>query len=257
MSTSHNLWAWPIRFAAPTYVLRVTANSVTENLTFPASGSLDAEADYWMLDDGDTTDSLPKLLELCLESHSEITTVTGALLISDVPTKLTITSDLSISILWTHGSTTLDKSIFGFTTDETGTLITSNIAPQGLWRPRLGAYIDSRPRQPYLGGVTRALSGATRVVQSAVAKKTRDYSYRYLNKTYALDEFALAAEPTNTFEQLQANGVMLGRKLRFCANETDRTTYTEQRSRSLVDTLQIMDAPNLVWWECALETVAV
>ena len=257
MTAAWNLWASPIRFAATSYVLRVTANATTENLTFPASGSLDTESDYWMLDDGDTSDSLPKLLELCLESHSQIATATVEVdtTTSTISTRLNIVTDVSAQILWTHGSTTLDKDIFGFNAGTSGTDVDSNYMPQGLWRPRLGAFIDSRDRQPNAGGLTRALSGATRVVQNAVSPKERDIAYRYLHKSRALDEYVDALEPYNTFEKLRANAIVLGRPLRFCENEEIRTSPVEYRTRSIEDTLAIMSPPNLVWWECSLSLV--
>lgn len=250
MTTTHHMWAWPIRFASTSYVVRATIGGLSENLTFPASGSLDPETDYWMVDDATAT-SLIEMLEDTLNTHS-LAAGLGGVVVSLTNWLVTATvGGGGSSILWTHGSTTLDGEIWGFNANAT----TGQLLPQGLWRPRLGAYQDSRIRQPYLGGLTRALSGAIRVVQSSVAKRTRDISYRYLNKTRALDEYADATEPTNTFEQLQSNAIMLGRKLRFIANEEDSSTYVDYRTRSLIDTLRVMDAPNLVWWECSLEVV--
>jgi hypothetical protein len=260
MTAAHNMWFTPIRFSATSYVLRVTANGTTSNLTFPATGSLDREADFWMVDDGSAT-SLLTLLELCLEDHSEIgTAATVALNLSGGgsldTTLVSITSDVTTQILWTHGSTTLDKAIFGFTGDSaSSTSLAGTVGPKGFWRPRRGVYVDSRDRLQYVGGTTRSLSGVQRTVANAVSRKSRSIAYRYLHKRYCLDEYAISSEPYNTFEQFQRNSIFVGRSAKFCESEDTRTAPVEYRHTSQRNTLEIMSEPNLIWWQADLDLV--
>lgn len=259
MTAAHNMWFWPIRFAATSYVLRVTANGVTSDLTFPATGSLDTETDYWMVDDGSAT-SLLTLLDLCLESHAQISTATVALNLTGGgsldTTLVSITSDVTTQILWAHANTTLAKEIFGFTGNSgSGTSIAGTVGPQGFWRPRRGCYVDSRDRLAYVGGTTRALSGVTRTVANAVSRRSRTLSYRYLHKMYCLDEYVNSNEPYNTFEQFQTRSIFVGRSAKFCESEDTRTSPVEYRHASQEDTLEIMSEPNLVWWQADLDLV--
>lgn len=244
---NNSIIRYPIRFAGESWVLRVTADSVTENLTF----STVLGTDYYMAEDGSGV-ALLTMLHDCLETHSELS---GDIVVElDEDFKVKITGVGTIDILWTHGSTTLDKAIFGFTGD-TSISTDSETAPRmprGIWRPGRFASKDTRPRQPLVSSVATAISGVTRTAVLAVPKKPRDFSFEWLPKDVALDEYAETSAPYNTFERAWLDGIGYGRVFRLYENEGS-STYSNLKIATPDDPLVQRDRVN--FWDANIKAV--
>lgn len=251
-----SLVLWPLRFTASSYVLRVTCNAVTEDLTF----SVTAGRDYWMSGDAaaDTAagngDALDRL-RACLETHSELSGVT--LQIED-DMRVFAKAAQSYQILWGHANTTLDPLVFGWTaTDTAGSAnqYSPNV-PRGLWRPGVMAARDTRSRARYVGGTAVALSGAQRTSRIAESAAERDLELRLIPRQRALQEYATSSEPYNTWEYAWQEAVSLGRRLRFYDRATQRgvNDYTLYRERDATqDRLQPDSGDRLTWWSLQLQ----
>lgn len=239
-----------IRFTSTSYVLRVT-RAGAENLTFPATGSLDTTHDYYMTGDGGAYDLLA-LLELCIESHTEVSNVTLAL---DSDDKVTVSSAESITINWSHGSTTLDATVFGWlnTVDSsTGTSFTSTNTVQGVWNPGRMPAIESRDSRVTVGGIGRTLSGKARASSFLGAdslKKERDFRFRNLLQTTVLQEYQAADHQYNTLEYAWHYSMALGYKWRYYADETQHATmvYNVYQVRSLEDPYRRAENYRIHW----------
>lgn len=249
MSVPNALIATPIRFAATSYVVRVTINGVAENLTFPASGSLTVGRDYWMIADaqadaspGSTNNgegSVLEMLRATIASHSATGAVTVALT-SDFLVLLDLTSDpVFSSINWDHVSTTLDEAIFGFPNAEVpalgvGSCLGTNI-PHGLCRLHIPISIDGRPRQPIVRGFARSLTGKSRVSDFVLPYKERELNLDLILQKYALTEYADATNPTGTLEYAWVNSLSLGRYFRLYEDETTTATSTSYSLNTVAD----------------------
>lgn len=254
---------YPVRFSVSTRYLRVTCNGVTETLTFP---TLTIARDYWIANDGQGDDadgegSLLTLLETCLNTHSEATSfVVGY----SADWRITVShAAANFSILWSHGSTTLDPTIFGFVASDTasGTSVTSPDMPTGLWRPGRFISKDSCDRQTVVGAVSRSISGLVRTARLALPAKERELMFEFVDKSRALDRFASATGPSNTFETLWRDGLSLGRRFRLYEDENDVDTlfistppYTYYKTRDLEDPLK-QRTSNLALWDVSLRLV--
>lgn len=244
--TTNALIAWGIRFAATSYVLRFTYNSITEDLTFPATGSLDPTQDYFMAGDGQA-DDLMQMLEDCLNSHSSGPSMnvpfTGAWKVR--PANL-----ITMQILWDHANTTLDKAIWGFEGDTaSGVAASSENVPQGLWRPQKAIAFDGRDRQPIVGGQAQSVSGKLYTVRIATPKKEREIDFRNVLQGRALDEYAASDDPTGAFEYAWTNSISLGRTFRVYPDEDTRTSssYTSYRIADLSDPMEVSPQWGVRW----------
>lgn len=262
MAVANGLLLYPIRFSATSYVVRVTTNATTENLTFPSSGSLTTTRNYWMSGD-DQADGdggvggigdLVAMLEATLNTNSAGRTYTVTLSATNIIT-VAVNSG-TFQILWSHASTTLDETIFGFASGVDTSAATSTTAPnqtQGVWAPERPIAIDSRDRQPVVGGVMPAISGLSRTARMATPKAERDVSFTLLPQSKALREYEDADEPTGSFEEAWLSGISLGRPVRLYTDASSRTStsYALYRTRDLDDPLKRSEQ-YLVRWQVDL-----
>lgn len=236
MPLTNPAFMYPVRFAASTYVLRVTADGTTEDRTFPASGSLDSETDYWMIGDGSATDLL-SLFDLCLESHTQIDTATTTFT-SDgyLQTVFTITAPPvtnTVQIHWSHANTTLNEAIFGYANADTSAALTltGTLVPHGIVFPEQPPSEDSRERQGVVGGTSVSVSGLARTSRFTLPKETRDLFFDLLPQEKTRIEYAAADELTANFEYMWLNALSLGRRVRYAENSASLGTYSVYRQR--------------------------
>jgi hypothetical protein len=262
---------WPVRFTATSYVLRVTADGSTEDLPFPAAGSLTLLRNYWNAGDGQEDadggvggyGDLFEMLEECLEGHSKYGT-TWSVARGAYGTDswaMTIFAEGAFSLLWNHENTTLDAEVFGFlnTADATststtgGAYIASVDHPKGLWRPGRPAWTDEGEYTPVIGGITRGISGVSRVSRVGLGKAERDLSWKYIVDARARIESATATGPYDSFEYMWLYAASLGYPIRWYPDETAMTAtdYTLYSVRDLTWRLASMSDP-VYWWEVML-----
>ena len=253
----------PIRFAATSYVVRVTENGSTQDLTF---GGLTIGRNYWMSGDGQAdadggvggVGDLLTMFATMLTSHSGSSQTFTAALSSFRASWTANTS--TFQILWSHANTTMEDALFGFTNSDSSSAstVTSPNQPRGIWRPKKPIQDDSRERQPLVGGVGQAISGVQRVSLLALPKKERDLNFKFINQTQALQEYELAAEPYGSFEEAWVNSIANGYAFRYYPDETDLATnaYQLYYTRSLVDPLK-RNNEFRIWWDVALKARAV
>lgn len=253
---------YPIRFATTGPLLRVEVGGVAETLAF---GPVVVGRDYWVSGDGqeDTSDGEGDLLEMlkeCLDSHSAVSTFTVAVVNGFV----TVTSSAAnFNILWGDGLTTLDATIFGFTQASFPFAVASATAPhypKGRWLPGRFLSKDTRNRTPVVGSVSRSITGLVRTARLADPAATRDLMFELLPKSKALDEFAAAEGPYNTFETAWRDGISHGRRIRLYENEASvasgPSAYAYYRTASLEDPLR-QRTSNLNYWDASLKLVEV
>ena len=263
MSVPNVAILWPIKFEATSYVLRVTVGGVTSNLNFPASGSLTVGREYWIsgdehtdsLDDDSATGAgdLLKMLQTTLDSHADASTFTVSIDTNGFVS--VVSSSASFSILWTHASSTLDESIFGFESLDTtsATSCTSTRKPQGRWYPGRAITDDGRNRQPIVGGISRSLSNRTRVSRIALPSQERDLSIRQFAKEVALTEYVSETDPTGSFEYAWINALSLGYPFRLYEDDSAiaLASYNLYRMRDLSDPLGRHERFR-IWWDISL-----
>jgi len=229
---------WPVRFAATTYVLRVTCNGVAEDLNFPASGALTVGRNYYLSGDG-AGDSdggeggvgdVLKILELCLESHSEAPTVTVAF---DSSMRIVVTSSKATTIHFSHVNTTLSYFIFGAENGNEATssgTVTFDRRAYGHWRPRQPWNEDSRERTEISTGVSTSLSGKVYRSRLTDMNKPRMLSWSVLNQARVLMEYGDDSggssvthdmSQTDTFEYMWRAALSYGWPIRIYEDDTD------------------------------------
>lgn len=249
MTLTNPGFLYPVRFAATSYVLRVTANAVTTDLTFPASGSLDSETDYGMWADGSATD-LIEMLDLCLEAHAQITTATTTFNASDYLSTVLVLSGGTATIHWGHANTTLDESIFGYANSDssTGTTIAGTLVPRGVVFPEQPPSEDSRERQGVVGGTSISVSGLPRTSRFTLPKETRDLFFDLVPQEKTRIEYAASDELNANFEYMWLNALSLGRRIRYAEDRTTLTTYSLYRWRPpLTDPMSRSERYKLRW----------
>lgn len=252
--------AWPVSFAAASYVLRVSIDGSAQDLTF----SVTPGRFYWSVGDGQAdadgglggVGDLLRVLETCIETHSAGPTVVCTL---DDTTNWRLRVALTgggstIQLLWSHANTTLDDAVFGFNGDTSAaSAVVSSSMPQGLWRPRQPVWNDGRPQRPMVGGVARTLTGASRVSDFGTMDLERNLYWGRLAQSLALDEYAESGALTGTFEYAWLNAIGLGRPFRFYEDEMTHATassYTLWRITSKVRPFQRLsdDPPESLYW---------
>lgn len=255
---------WPIRFAATSYVVRVTVGATTENLTFPASGSLTVGRNYWVSGDAqaDSDGGVGGVGDLCammlttLNSHSGVSFSEFSIYTGTNTIKITVSSG-TFQILWAHGSTTLSPLIFGFTAasspDPAAASVVSSNVSQGIWYPGRLPTVDSRDRQPVVGGVAVALSGAQRASRLATPYKTRELSWSVLTQNKSLREYEDATDPYGSAEEMYLSALSLGYPVRYYEDATSRTStsYTLYVARDMDEIIE-RDEQYKVRWKADL-----
>lgn len=250
MPLTSALLAWPIRFSATSYLLRVTAAGNTSDRPFPAAGSLSTTTDYYMTGDGGA-DDLVTMLAATVESHADVGTCVGTI---TAGFRVNLNPDVAITLHWSHANTTLNELIFGWTNSDTASADpqTSPNMPQGMWRPERPPSLDSRDRQPIIGGVAQSVSGDIRVSSFGTPYKERDLAFMFLPQEKILTEYAISTEPYNTFEYAWVNSIAPGRVVRYYSDETaissGSSAYTTYRIRDLSDPM-IRNQNYIVFWD--------
>jgi hypothetical protein len=248
--------AHPIVFDAASYVLRVTCNLVTANVTF----SVTPGRYYWTVGDGQADTSvgggvgdLLLRLQAAINAHPEAPACTVTLT-SDFRVRVSVPAG-TIRLLWGNVATTLDGTIFGFDADTAlDAAVTGGQLPRGLWRAgKPVSEPDTRDRSVYNGGISETLSGRYRVSDFGAAPRERRLAFRLLNRVVSLDEYATASAPYGTWEQAWAS-MRRGRPFRLYADETQREPkdYALYRTRTLSDPL-VRDEQFPVRWAADLE----
>lgn len=238
---------WGVRFSSTTYNLRVTCNSITETLPFPASGSLSVTKDYFPSGDDDGSTDLLQMLEACIEAHTQAPAVDIALTEDFF---IQITSSVAIELVWQDAATTLDGAPFGWTADSgSATTLTGDYIPHGIWRPQRPIARDSRLRQPIVGGVSKSVSGKTRVSRIAEPEKTRELSWIFLPKDRVLSEYATAVTgvTSTSFEYAWINSISKGYAFRYYADEASLTSPVNYRIADLADPIARSEQFQIYW----------
>ena len=257
MSVPNVLILTPIRFDVASLALVVTANSVQQTLTM----SVTPGRDYWVSGDNQADGAgavngvgdLLQMFEDMLETHAQISAATVSM-DSDYSLTIQVTATGTTDLEWSHASTTLDPEPFGFTdtdADDAGAgTISSPSACQGVWNPEQPVSVDSRNRQPIVGGVALSLSGYPRVSRIATPLPERELVFELVNQRKVLDEFVDSDEPYGSFEWNWTNALALGRNFRLYENESDLSTaanYGVYRVSSLDQPLERGQQYNVLW----------
>ena len=250
MTLTNSLLAFGVRFAAPTYAIKVTADGSASTLTFPASGMLGG--DYFFSGDG-FADDLLTLFKSTLETHTGIDTATVGF---DSDFRLTVSATKPspggaavLSIQWDDAATTLDKEIFGFaaSTSLAATSLVGANQVSGLWRARRPLADDTRDRVPIVGGIARSVSGLTYTSRIATGHPERSIGWRLVPKEYVLTEYA--TYPRASFEYNWLYSASYGYGLRLYEDEATRTgsSYTLYRVAGLGDPITRSDQFSTRW----------
>lgn len=262
MPLLHPLLAWPVRFAATTFDLRVTVLA-TETLTTPV---LTIDRNYWTIGDAQAdadggiggVGDLLAILKTTLQTHSNIVSCDVTLTAGfRVRVQITNPPAQTLNILWDDGATNLDKAVFGFSTDSgIGDPVTGDRMPMGIWRPQRPIGRDSRERAPHIGGQVSTLSGDYRTTHIAEGKKTRDLPFIHLPQARILEEYADTTEPFGAFESAWNDALVLGRRFRVYADELNLATnaYTIYKTRGTSNPMQ-RSGVYPVFWDVDLRAV--
>lgn len=220
------------------YVLRVTANGVTENLTTP---TMSAGRLYWMAGDAQAdadggvggVGDLIAILQATLETHSELTAINSSVNLDASTNVITISvTGLAWTILWSHASTTLSALPWGWTqVDVSGSDVGGGlyraIAPNqsyGAFLPGRALSFDSREKSAFKVRAAKSISDLQRTSRVAVGKPTRDLRFDLLAQAYALREYSPATRPTGTAEDVYLFAASVGRPVRYYPAASSRTS---------------------------------
>ena len=231
------MFRYGIRFAEPSYILPVTFNAVLDNVTFPATGSLDPNTDYFFLGNGAAND-LCFLLAEAITSHDggEIASTDVVVDAAGRELEITVTPVGAVDGLQLHWSTaSLDATVFGWLADtdsdlEDLTLVSPNL-PMGLVYLERPVTDDSRPRQPVVGGLVQSLDGNVEATTLDLPLRHRMLSVEKLHRSLALEEYAPATEPYNTLESLHVRAAARGHTVHYVPDDTAPLTYDVLRLR--------------------------
>ena len=246
------LLMWGLRFTAQPVLRLDMSGSGAEDVTLATS----TDTDYFMSGDGQSDDLLA-ILDTAIETHSVGGLATSSISSWKIQTAIAGLGT-SIQFVWSSGNTTLDPLIFGWTSSDSSTAatLTSPNEPMGWWRPgRLLSHPDERDRQIVVGGVSRSMSGVTRVSNFGTSTKERELTVRRFLRAYAKETHAAATAPYNTFESAWHRSMALGYTFRLYEDETDLSTsaYTSYRIRSLSDPLSLDPNTRIRWAVQGLE----
>lgn len=258
---------YPVRFTATSYVLRVTQNSVTEDLPFPASGSLTIDRNYWFSGEDDLDidggeggiGDILRMLETTLAEHS----VGGVWSVTfNANRQIQIANaSYAFSILWSHANSTLPEHIFGApnaTSTSSGNAVTLGKPPHGHWIPGQPAETDSRDQPRILTGVATSLGGETYRRRLVEGRKARTLAWNLLPQSRVLEESGdmatvanTDATQTDTLEYLWRGAITHGYPIRYYPDrgETDYTLYSVQN----IEEPWQRDAQYLLRWSCSLD----
>ena len=256
MTVPNALILTPIRFDADP-VIRVTANSVTTDVTIDITPG----RDYWISGDAQADavgnvngegDLLAIIAAAIVAGHAQVSACSFSIN-ANYTLGISITSGGQVDFEFTHANNTLDATILGYPGDADVTDIngaTSDDVPRGIWEPGYPISVDSRDRQPIVGGVAMTISGIPRVSRIATPLPMRSLTFDLLNQSKILDEYTDADEPYGSFEWNWTNAIGLGRNFRLYEDEADLTTgatYSVYRIADLADPLARAQQYNVFW----------
>jgi hypothetical protein len=245
MAVAKALIGWPLTrdeltagVEASTYVLRCEAGTNgAEDLVFGGAG-LTANRELWMSGDGQEdgvgagdiggVGDLLELLKECIETYAGDTVEVTVTLTSAHLIYIHQTAGDALKIYWSHANTTLDPAVWGMVS-ETKTVdgfdrIVGDKIPEGIWKPSKALAEDSRSRKRYYGGAAVAPSGAYRASVLSSTLLERQIAFRYLSQELALDEYAAAGAPTNTWQSLWDRALVQGSPVRLYLDESAMTS---------------------------------
>ncbi|TXH42465.1 MAG: hypothetical protein E6Q97_35705 [Desulfurellales bacterium] len=177
--------------------------------------SLDLPAGYHFPTSDDLVDAL-------LTALNENTDGVNWFVSVDVDGFLTITCDVSSSIIWGDALTTIDPTLYGFTSaTTTGTTHTAPNAMRGIWLP--GRPLKNDPgRSPLIvGALKTALGGKVRGYQMGPEFGSRFVSWERLAESAIKEVYADADRPYGALDWLWGPGGMAtGTPFRFYPDVT-------------------------------------
>lgn len=263
MSVEAPILYWPIVWSAAP-VLRVTTGATTEDLTLAAT----VGRYYWQVGGAaDTDGGVGGVGDAIVALQTALNTNTGGgtyTVTRSASGYVTIAcsapgpTPVNFRLLLGHANTTLDPTLYGFTATSyplggASYTVTSPYVAKGIWQPGQPPTVDSRDRQPIVGGVATAISGLARTARLATPRKTRSVRWEHLLQSLALDEYAASADPYGTAETMWREGLSYGRPVRYYELPTSApTTHTLYRTRSVRDPIT-RDEAYRVRWSVALD----
>ena len=233
---------WPVRFTAATFDFVIYHAGTSETLRFPAAtaspATLTENRDYWLSGDASIDDAggnvdLAIVLQKALNANVNGVTYTVSI---DAENLITIAASHDFSIDWTNAATDLDATIFGAsavaaTVPPVASSETFGRRATGIWSPGYPPWTDSRDQQPIAGGIARSASGLVRASYFGAMARERELSFDMLDKSKTLQEYGDALDTEGTLEDLWLSAGALGRRLRYYADASDRTSFTTYRIR--------------------------
>lgn len=253
---------YPVRFGTTAYVVRVTTSS-TQDLPFPATGSLNTSRNYWASGDAQSDSDgsvggigdLLAMLKAALDANAggRVFTIT---LLDSARNQILISATGSFTIHWSHINNTLDETIFGFTNSDTagGSSATAPNQTRGVWAPQFPCTVDTRDQQEILGATDEAISGLSRTSRLALPRKVRDLRWNLLLRDRILTEYTPATEPYGSLEFGWINSLSYGQPLRFYEDTASRTStsYNLYRLRQAARMPYARDERYLIRWRADL-----
>lgn len=216
---------------ASSYILRVITDTTTEDLPFPASGSLTTGRWYWMIDDGQadasTYGGVGALMDMLLAALNANTGGGTYALARAVDGKVTITCDVNAQLQWSHANTTLSPLPFGYAAGvdaplAKGVSIAAPNTPLGMWSPGK-TFRDGAPaRTQRIGAISETLNGAWRASDFG-SIVTRRVSWAQVPRAKIKAADVAADDPYGAWETAW-DALSLGRPLRLYGDDTAVTS---------------------------------
>jgi len=248
-----------VRVATADTVIRITDSTPTaEDMTITSAVS----TDYWNSGDDDATAGDADFLKIIkdgLDANGLGLTFTVT---PDSRNIIRIQSSGGTSnILWSHGNTTFDPTLIGFTSADTGlgTTHTSPDTSKGWWYPGTTSnsrhvWEDTRNEPVTVGHLAETIDGQSRGYELASSLGERNIAFHLLAREKILTEYAAADEPFGSLEycwKTLDQNIASGAPLRWYNDRTSRTTssYGKYRTKTRDRPWQKMDVSALNRYE--------
>lgn len=242
---------WSVIFDAQPVIRVAVQSSTIENLTIPV---VVGRHYYAHKNAGDH--SLLAAMKTGFDTHTSGAVFTvSASIISGRP-KVTIAADTPHQIKWANAATTFDAGIVGNHVSDDAVYASSRDSDLNnigtIWEPRRPVSFDSRDRDALVRGISRSLSGQTRISSFGEAKSLRRITFEKFAEKYALEESLDSDEPRNYFEKAWKDSMSLGNPFEVIEDVSDLQTATEYRAASVADPLS-RDSQYPILWGVELE----